>query len=868
MLPMADLHRRRRSSISEQIQRVFNVDFSEVCSPHSIGAHTDCCQKRRGVQTENSSSAVLAQLKNEHEKSEATISPRPVQFGQDETRPSSFTYSQNSGLPSTDTPHSTPPFRPVISLDTMSQVEVKKPAVQDICTSPTWDKGHKERRATRRLEAERKELEERLLRLEEAQSRLDHGVFERTSHRLTKKQPLDSASRSSSTDRERGRSSSVFSGIFSRSRRSSRSRANSKVSESRRLSNDTPPTLPLALPERFGAAVSRELATRHGTTLVPSHQLERTENALHTLHAAPKSDDLRESWSMAEAWQRNNGTRDFDPARSAVYKLEPSVDGQFAPGAQPYVQATELSADLDRELFTATLRHERKPAGNRSASNPQANAPARPKASQRDRVQSEIHQQVPDAMSTRVTTARQLHDLAPPDTMQGPYKTFTSSNSVPGMPKSKHHKNCAASGYQVNTKSFKSSPLSSNPYTTNDSERKENNRMSRASTTQNMDQSIIPPPLRIQLPQQHDESRGRIQQPGSDRLTATDQGRPKDTLRGEHRQSIQGPFPSSGNGKGQQEKWRSKPPTTTMVTTPPQDPAAANQSRSDGPPLPVKHAGRTSSLGNSPPKWANNENQREGSVLAEVPANLSESSGQNQYTAECPENKPVLRCVNPPVLSRTSSQSSSQASYDTADEEVLDVSKALRNYLKVKAQPSETGPFTPTKEGSAVNEGLSNDTTQNNTPPLARNGSLSMFRKRPKQKAKSPQLKQLIAKLFVICCNCKYWHDMPSEVYAKLACPERLPSESLLSRTFSRRNSVSRKASLRNSLLSSDPSNTRRLLTTDRKYPNKHLPSSRETLAAAGVPLTPPSCCWCGHNMSKTCCQGWTTLVQMGERHH
>lgn len=38
-----------------------------------------------------------------------------------------------------------------------------------------------------------------------------------------------------------------------------------------------------------------------------------------------------------------------------------------------------------------------------------------------------------------------------------------------------------------------------------------------------------------------------------------------------------------------------------------------------------------------------------------------------------------------------------------------------------------------------------------------------------------------------------------------------------------------------------------------------------DSTAAQSVPL---SCCWCGHEMNRSCCQGWTTLVQMRERHH
>ncbi|KAJ5201572.1 uncharacterized protein N7498_006235 [Penicillium cinerascens] len=880
---MADPPGRRRSSISEQIQRVFSVDRSDkVCFSDIARAHSYWFQKRRSVQSEFGLSAVLAQPKDGREKSEATISPEaPVQYGQDETRPSSFTYSQNSGLPSTATPHSTPPFRPVISVDpTSPQVasEAKKRNAEDICKSPTWDSGRRERRATKRLEAERKELGQRLLRLEEAQSKLDQGVFDRNSRRLTKKQPLDSASRSSSADREGRRSSSVFSGIFSRSRRSSRSRANSKDSESRRQSSDSPPTLPLTLPERFGAAVSRELAIKHGTNLVPSHQMERTVHALHALHSSPKSDDLRENWKMAEAWQRSNGTHDSGPPRIAAYKPGISGMGQLISEnvsrkdqPQPHVHATELSADLDRETFTATLRHDRRPVGNKAISNSQGTIMTRPKMPSRDRAQSEANLHAPDAIFTRVTTARQLHDLVPPEVLQGPYKSFQSSISTPAIPKSKHHKkNRISPGLQATPKSFKSSPLSLSPFTTDDPGGTENNNISRAPEVQNRDPSIIPPPLQIQVQRQNDESRGRSRQVVSVSPTKIVQSYPKNTSRSEHQQSILGPALPSGNSGGQQKSWHPRPPSTAKDAPPTQASEEAKPRCNDGPPLPIKHAGRNSSLGNSSPKSVNPESQKEASVTTDAPANpSSEPSGQNQCnTEEVPESKPVLRCLNPPVRSRASSQSSSQASYDTADEEVLDLSKALRNHIKAKAQ-SETTLLTPTQEGSTSDQRLSNDmASQINTAPLAHDISLFTLRKRPKQKAKAPLPEQLIAKLFVICCHCRYWHDMPSEVYAKLACPERLPSESLLSRTFSRRNSSRRKASLRKSLLSSDPPDTRRDLTTERKSLDEDLQSSRQTQAAAGMPLTPPSCCWCGHGMSRTCCQGWTTLVQMGERHH
>jgi hypothetical protein len=36
----------------------------------------------------------------------------------------------------------------------------------------------------------------------------------------------------------------------------------------------------------------------------------------------------------------------------------------------------------------------------------------------------------------------------------------------------------------------------------------------------------------------------------------------------------------------------------------------------------------------------------------------------------------------------------------------------------------------------------------------------------------------------------------------------------------------------------------------------------------ANLPSATVKCCWCEHQMSSSCCQGWTTLVQMRQRHH
>ena len=77
-----------------------------------------------------------------------------------------------------------------------------------------------------------------------------------------------------------------------------------------------------------------------------------------------------------------------------------------------------------------------------------------------------------------------------------------------------------------------------------------------------------------------------------------------------------------------------------------------------------------------------------------------------------------------------------------------------------------------------------------------------------------------VAKLFVICCNCEFWHDMPSKLYEAMALPIEL-----------------------------------------RK--------SHTSVASAGARLeTAVKCPWCEHAMTTSCCQGWTTVVYLHERHH
>ena len=83
-----------------------------------------------------------------------------------------------------------------------------------------------------------------------------------------------------------------------------------------------------------------------------------------------------------------------------------------------------------------------------------------------------------------------------------------------------------------------------------------------------------------------------------------------------------------------------------------------------------------------------------------------------------------------------------------------------------------------------------------------------------------------MAKLFVICCKCKFWHDLPSKIYEAMALPKELDKDE---------SSV----------------------------------GLRGKGKVTGARLeTAVKCPWCEHAMTTWCCQGWTTVVYLHERHH
>lgn len=213
-----------------------------------------------------------------------------------------------------------------------------------------------ERRATKRLEAERLELEKRLMRLEDAQLDRGRSLTKGETRRLTKKQPIGSSSRASSVSTDDNRFSKRISSVFSSSRNTSRSRSSSVIRKDRDSGGHEPEilrlpgeegnshlqqstanfSLPLHLPERLGDTIARNFVTQDGASLPPREKLADLHNVHHSDTISPSHQDVG-------LRKYNRETRDATRYTNGSGSQIKRDDNQRRP------------ADLDRTSFAASL---------------------------------------------------------------------------------------------------------------------------------------------------------------------------------------------------------------------------------------------------------------------------------------------------------------------------------------------------------------------------------------------------------------------------------------------------------------------------------------------------------------------------------
>lgn len=590
----------------------------------------------------------------------------------------------------------------------------------------------KDRRATKRLEAERLELEKRLLKLEEAERTGDTSVLRRESRKLSKKQPLKSSSRSSSVsdDESRSRPSSRLSSILSSSRRRSRSRCSSiEGVDNRPNGHDESNALPVlspTLPERLSTAISKELATRKNALLVsPEESSQSLETTTESTSSQPTI---------------RNGEEHALAAPSDNIQSELSETSRRKDSHQ--------QADLDRALFTASLTPKN----------------GRPLSGHAPRGQIAYRQ------------------LEQPRGDNGQLQMNSRSRSMPRNPLSRSPTDEIVQRQQ---KTFKSSPLAE---------------------SQTIDVDDVPSKRATTLTS-HD---------------IPDAARPKTLTVAEKATSPENHKVST---------LQSSSGISENITI---NPSLMEARKAQNPMSRIPTSKPTSAGGGKPKATVTmSPRPRERDSFPTVPP---KSPKRNSRALS---QSPDMKTNNRPTSSLSNDRSQgSESDYNTADEIASTISKTSDDCDLQELVGSRVLKHKSTgSEGAA---GISNGKGD------------------PKKMTKKRNLGRLVPKLFVICCRCKFWHDMPSEVYASLTVSDPLSAaldQELAS--WERNSLVDRLLQAHSSHESS----------TEPPRSEAQHRSSRIRVTTEPLP-GPVKCCWCEHQISKGCCQGWSTLVQLRQRHH
>lgn len=671
-----------------------------------------------------------------------------------------------------------------------------------------------ERRATKRLEAERKETEKRMKKLEDAEAANGTQTLKRESRRLTKKQPLERSSRSSSVESNRSRSSSLTR-LLSVSRRS-RSRSNSKdrgeqnLSDSESAANEQS----LKLPERFAAAVSRGLDIRNNASLSNNastqSQESRSVTELTDLCDAVLSGVGEQTSETAHAENSDNAAGTKSDEHSKTEKKETST----------------VKNDLDRAAFSATLNRSRDELGKPVAGRPNTAWPLKDANAVNSRETSDPAWSSPNPAPrphpTRQTSWNSANSDSTGSLTRGKSAAPIGTGSPPRLPPIK-----AVDGrYNGTYKRARSSPLAGEPVT-NDS---------------------VDARLDVGKPTAPSESDRIIQRISA--LTATQYTPPSHIGLNQRSRSVGKP---PGSSPVMAKRNRHRPGALSLDDATLVEESPAELSRDDnsyeqavGLPYtaPRYYASNRSPGGHSPTDVR--LPSRMGSSQSR-PKPLSTQSDPTVPTIRMPRHRPALKS---PVSSATpassqprrrsnasthsSSHSSHSEDYETADESASSVTESSASAAPIHRPRLITGPSLKTVECRYPSYGV-------NSIPSPKAAGIES--KESTDKPNSPRRGQVVAKAFSICCQCGLWHDLPRKTSMKTQSGS-LPNGSS-ENGHGKPRSRTWWESISGSLSSQTPNGNGEPEHSDR--PAMH-------------------CSGCAHPLSRGCCQEWTTIVHMHER--
>ncbi|KAE8548546.1 hypothetical protein EYB25_008924 [Talaromyces marneffei] len=224
----------------------------------------------------------------------------------------------------------------------------------------------------------------------------------------------------------------------------------------------------------------------------------------------------------------------------------------------------------------------------------------------------------------------------------------------------------------------------------------------------------------------------------------------------------------------------------------------------------------------------------------------------------------LIEAVDFPQISTSPEQTPSQPT--DAVESVNKRDERIKNLRPLKTMsPRPHHAKTPSSSSSSSYGSSTFSALGKPATPVSSNASTTNFeitsistksntsKKEIPRNTMSPKHDKYLAKIFVVCCHCNYWHDVPSGMYAQMVIPECLlfsglpePSSSRSSRSSSQARSARSLGSKPQSIFS-------------------------ETSSSSGPSSSPKAtvrCSWCKHEMAKSCCASWTTMVHLIEKHH
>ena len=214
----------------------------------------------------------------------------------------------------------------------------------------------------------------------------------------------------------------------------------------------------------------------------------------------------------------------------------------------------------------------------------------------------------------------------------------------------------------------------------------------------------------------------------------------------------------------------------------------------------------------------------------------------------------------PPSATMPSLSSSSSAATPrtptSVDSHVPPMRSPLHANVHASSKPSSSGVII---KGVATSTRPRNSLMPSPALPLVAKGSESQEALNTKP----------LGKMFVICCKCKYWHDMPSRLYEAMALPRRIgPGDGVAQSVGARK-----RTSSDTKRGSTDAKGTLGELWKGKGKEDKGKGKAKEEdntkgKAVEGKVYTTVKCPWCEHDMSTACCAGWTAIVYLHERHH